>query len=119
MSEPQDMLNEGDSLAREKAKFLDIQWKERAKKAEAQVAKLTKERDAARSECDQIIKRRNLILLAAQEQQEALRALVNRLDEVHADPKYEAIWHLWQNHFGPYRGLTYEKELQAAREALG
>jgi len=48
----------------------------------------------------------------------ALGKLVRRLDAVHSDPSYVGVWALAQNHVGPYKGLTYEKELNEARQAL-
>lgn len=49
---------------------------------------------------------------------EACRALVKRLDEVHKHPAYQAVWDLYTIRVGPYRGLTYDVELNAARNAL-
>jgi hypothetical protein len=48
----------------------------------------------------------------------ALRALVARLDAVHADPRYAMVWQLSQLHCGPYVGPQYIGELEAARHAL-
>jgi len=49
---------------------------------------------------------------------EALAALVNRLDEIHADPAYKSVWTVHQIHVGPYRGPTYVEALARAHEAL-
>jgi hypothetical protein len=49
---------------------------------------------------------------------EALEGLVNRLDEIHADPAYKSVWTVHQIHVGPYRGPTYVDALARAREAL-
>lgn len=49
---------------------------------------------------------------------EALRNLVARLDEVHADKRYESVWAVSQLHVGPYSGPTYTDALNAARAAL-
>lgn len=48
----------------------------------------------------------------------ALRALVSRLDEIHADPAFKSVWLINQLHAGPYRGPTYVAELERARAAL-
>ena len=48
----------------------------------------------------------------------ALRALVSRLDAVHAHPAYMSVWQISQIHVGPYRGPTYTEALAQAREAL-
>ncbi len=48
----------------------------------------------------------------------AFLALVDRLDEIHQDPAYMAVWTVHQMHVGPYRGPTYVAELVAARAAL-
>ena len=49
---------------------------------------------------------------------EALAELVNRLDEIHADPAYQSVWTIHQIHAGPYRGPTYVEALARARAAL-
>lgn len=49
---------------------------------------------------------------------EALSALVEKLDLVHDDPRYEAVWTISQLHAGPYTGPQYDKELEAGRLAL-
>lgn len=49
---------------------------------------------------------------------EAARALVAKLNEVHADPRYMAIWYLAAAHGAPYDGPKYEAELQALTAAL-
>jgi hypothetical protein len=48
----------------------------------------------------------------------AARALLERLDLVHADDRYKAVWEIAQLHIGPYTGLQYESELLALRKAL-
>jgi hypothetical protein len=61
-------------------------------------------------------------LIAHQSETELLRnalgKLVRRLDAVHNDPSFLGVWVLAHNHVGPYKGLTYEKELREARQAL-
>ena len=47
---------------------------------------------------------------------EALRGLVDRLDEIHADPVYKSVWTV--NQTGPYTGPTYVEALARARAAL-
>ena len=48
----------------------------------------------------------------------ALRGLVDRLDVIHADPKYRAVWEIYMIHQGPYSGPQYGDELEIARKAL-
>ncbi len=50
--------------------------------------------------------------------QKALETLVNRLDEVHADPRYQSVWQLFMIHGGDYTEPKYEAELNAAKAAL-
>ena len=50
---------------------------------------------------------------------EALEGLVRRLEEVHADAAYQAVWQIAQLHVGPYRGLTYVDALARAAAVLG
>lgn len=52
---------------------------------------------------------------------EALRVatkLVEKLDSVHNDPKYERVWRVHQLHCGPYSGLQYDAELDELKSAL-
>ena len=44
--------------------------------------------------------------------------LVTKLDAVHKDPAYVAVWTLAQSHLGFYKGATYTKELDDARALL-
>lgn len=55
---------------------------------------------------------------APRELRGALQGLVDRLDEIHADPAYKTVWTIHQIHVGPYRGPTYVEELARARAAL-
>lgn len=48
----------------------------------------------------------------------AAKHLVDRLDAVHADARYAAVWHIAQMHVGPYLGPMYAAELNALRTAL-
>lgn len=48
----------------------------------------------------------------------ALEKLVNRLEFVHADEKYKAVWTYAHIHRMPYDGPKYEDELNAAKESL-
>lgn len=57
-------------------------------------------------------------ILASEQTAAALRALVERLDVVHADPTYQTVWVLAQIHGAPYEGPKYDVELSAARAAL-
>ncbi len=49
---------------------------------------------------------------------EALAGLVNRLDEVHDDERYQSVWVLYQIHGGKYTEPTYTEALENARRAL-
>jgi len=66
--------------------------------------KLVRERDAAREDSTRLV--------------DALTTLVSRLDAVHADPRYIAVWFSYQIHGGQYTDPTYHDELKAARAAL-
>jgi hypothetical protein len=49
---------------------------------------------------------------------EALEGLVNRLDEIAADPEFKSVWTLHHVHGGDYRGPTWVDALAKARAAL-
>ena len=53
-----------------------------------------------------------------EEMRAALEGLVNRLDEIHADPAYKSVWTSYYVHGGRYRGPTYVDALARARAAL-
>lgn len=48
----------------------------------------------------------------------ALRALVEKLDEVHNSPEYMSVWTIWHAHCGDYEGPTYVEEFEAAKNVL-
>ena len=48
----------------------------------------------------------------------ALEGLVNRLDEIAADPDFRSVWTLHYVHGGDYRGPTWVEALARARAAL-
>jgi hypothetical protein len=48
----------------------------------------------------------------------AARSLVERLDLVHDDPKYQGVWQMAQSRNGQYTGPQYKKELDALREIV-
>jgi hypothetical protein len=48
----------------------------------------------------------------------ALKQLVERLKQVHADPAYLSVWTVNRIHCGPYKGPQYVKELEAASAAV-
>lgn len=48
----------------------------------------------------------------------ALKNLVDRLEEIHNDSRYTAVWSNYYIHGGKYTGPTYVKELEEAKEAL-
>jgi hypothetical protein len=50
--------------------------------------------------------------------EKALRALVDRLDEIVADPAFKSVWVINQIHAGPYRGPNWVDALDRARAAL-
>jgi hypothetical protein len=56
--------------------------------------------------------------MSSDEVRKALKDLIDRLDEIHADPVYKSVWTIHQLHVGPYRGPTYIEELARARAAL-
>lgn len=49
---------------------------------------------------------------------EVLKALVEKLDSVNADPCYAAVWAMYHGHGGRYTGPNYIKELAAAKALL-
>ena len=48
-----------------------------------------------------------------------LGTLVRKLDAVHVDSRYKAVWESYMLHGGRYREPTYTAELDAARKLLG
>ena len=50
--------------------------------------------------------------------EEALGALVARLDLIHDNEEYQGVWVLHQVHGGKYEGPTYTAELDQARAVL-
>lgn len=48
----------------------------------------------------------------------AANDLVERLEAVHADPKYQGVWFVAQLHQGPYDGPTYTAELATLKMLL-
>jgi vacuolar-type H+-ATPase subunit E/Vma4 len=48
----------------------------------------------------------------------ALKALVDRLDEIRANPDYEAVFFTAQLYRGPYTGPSCEEQYRAARALL-
>jgi hypothetical protein len=61
----------------------------------------------------------NLALLARVAKLEAaLSGLVYRLDEIHEDLAYKAVWTSYMLHGGRYQGPTYVDALAEARAAL-
>ena len=49
---------------------------------------------------------------------EALQGLVDRLDEISADPEFRSVWTLHMVHVGNYRGPNWVDALERARAAL-
>jgi DNA repair ATPase RecN len=50
--------------------------------------------------------------------EEALRGLLDKMDQVAASPEYLSVWTIAQLHAGPYRGETWTAEFAAAHKAL-
>ena len=48
----------------------------------------------------------------------ALDGLVEKLNEVHADRQYQAVWQCSRLRYGQYTGPTYTEELAKAKAAL-
>jgi hypothetical protein len=48
----------------------------------------------------------------------ALRGLVDKLDEIAADPEFKTVWALSHSHGLSYHGPTWVEALAAARAAL-
>lgn len=49
----------------------------------------------------------------------AAKALVDKLELIHADPQYQGVWTLYAIHGGDYtNGPKYDKELSELKEAL-
>ena len=49
---------------------------------------------------------------------DALKQLIDRLDQVHADPAYKSVWTQYHNHGGRYAGPTYTEALAKARKVV-
>ena len=49
---------------------------------------------------------------------EAAKALVNKLQQIHANPIYQGVWSIAQIHTGPYNGPTYVDELSELEKAI-
>ena len=48
----------------------------------------------------------------------AARALVAKLDVIHADREFQSFWSLLEAHGAEYTGPNYKAELEALRRAL-
>jgi hypothetical protein len=48
----------------------------------------------------------------------ALEGLVDRLEEIHADPAYKSVWTMYYVHGGRYHGPTYVEALARAKAEL-
>jgi hypothetical protein len=66
----------------------------------------------------EVITERDRLMARVKVLEEALRGLVDRIDEVGEHPEYRAVWECAQLHRGPYRGPQYEREWKNARAAL-
>lgn len=45
-----------------------------------------------------------------------VKALIDKIDEVHLDSRYAAVWHLARLHGCEYDGPTYTNEFNALRD---
>lgn len=75
-----------------------------AAESKAEIERLTNERDA--------LAKRNVQL------REALEALTTRMEEIHENEEYRAVWYRNQLNYGRYTGPKYEKQLADANAAL-
>lgn len=91
-----------------------------------EIERLTRERDEARLAYGEAIEGQRMQSRVAEARvasltdqvgnlKAALGGLVDRLDVVHDDPRYRAVWELNQLRNGPYIGPNYWAELNAAR----
>lgn len=71
---------------------------------------LITERERAET-AERMLKEAETALIAAE-------ALVARLEYIHNDLAYQAVWILFQNHVGPYRGPKYSEEFAVAKAAI-
>lgn len=49
---------------------------------------------------------------------EAGEVLLKKLKLVHDSAEYEAVWHISQSHVGPYKGPTYNEEMDTLKAAI-
>lgn len=57
-------------------------------------------------------------LVQSQEMRGKAKALADRLDLIHADRQYQAVWTHWFTHYGQYAGPQYVQEFQDLKAAL-
>jgi hypothetical protein len=58
------------------------------------------------------------LIASWRERGEALKGLVDRLDEIAAHPEFKSVWTLHAVHGGDYRGPNWVDALERARSAL-
>lgn len=49
---------------------------------------------------------------------DALKALVEKLEEIHDNPNYQGVWSMAHAHGHKYNGPTYEEELKKAKKLV-
>ena len=109
----------------------------------ARIKELTAERDTARAQRDALMRRndafdawkdaspevrealkqvdneiRSAYLDRLNDLTEAAQQLVQKLQRIHADPRYQAVWTIAVAHGVQYRGETYEAELNRLAELV-
>jgi hypothetical protein len=87
----------------------------------AEVERLTAERDAAVAETHQWADQAETEAQRQKQRDAALSAaktLLERLDSIHEDGAYQAVWNIYTVHSGQYKGPTYVEELAALRTTL-
>lgn len=83
-----------------------------------QIVTLEQERDAAQAWAREASTEERHLRNRVTALSHVVRRLLDRLEHVHADPRYIAVWQCAQTHFGPYEGPQYHTEMETAREVL-
>lgn len=74
-------------------------------------SKLTYAIDILRSEVTKLTIERDAIKLV-------LKNLVDQIDSVHNDSRYQSVWMMYNIHGGIYNGPFYKDEMEAAKDIL-
>lgn len=90
-----------------------------------QIAQLRADVQAARQERERLDLARDALAITAFDQQQRIAALetaaiilIGKINRIHESDEYRAVWECAQNHFGPYRGESYEDELSSLAKLL-